>query len=262
MVLNIVTLSIIQNAYALITTTRKKGENKNVGLISYAFVWKTESVIVLLVKNRRAFCLVSILPLNTRVTTVRFRQFRRFFWSKIVEKIENETRQFEESDRGSGVSWQRAIFANKNKKLDPWRPVSEYVADDESMTSERWTKVKAGSIDRWTCVDSGTSQRARSNRPLPVFFHLSRHSNVSTCHASSTSQEHLISFDPACPLLGTRDELPTLVNRVNETSWIGCIETRLNVVPWLTNHNTRVPREIQSQLTNIVQTSMLDYSRD
>lgn len=130
------------------------------------------------------------------------------------------------------------------------------------MTSERWTKVKAGSIDRWTCVDSGTSQRARSNRPLPVSFHLSRHSNVSTCHASSTSQEHLISFDPACPLLGTRDELPTLVNRVNETSWIGCIEARLNVVPWLTNHNTRVPREIQCQLTNIVQTSMLDYSRD
>lgn len=78
MVLNIVTLSIIQNAYALITTTRKKGENKNVGLISYAFVWRTESVIVLLVKNCRAFCLVSILPLNTRITTVRFRQFQRF----------------------------------------------------------------------------------------------------------------------------------------------------------------------------------------
>lgn len=40
MVLNIVTLNIIQNAYALITTTRddKKGENKDLGLISYAFV--------------------------------------------------------------------------------------------------------------------------------------------------------------------------------------------------------------------------------
>lgn len=78
---------------------------------------------------------------------------------------------------GSSCELTKAPFSgDKNKKLDPISEAAGFYGCTGTVDDigTRPAKVKARSIDRGTCVDSETSERARSNRPLPVPFHLDR----------------------------------------------------------------------------------------
>lgn len=77
------------------------------------------------------------------------------------------------------------------------------------MTSVYTVDKSESGIDRSRDV---RGLRNAHDRIVPFrfpFISAGERSIVPTCHAS-TAREHLISFDPACPPLATRDELPSL----------------------------------------------------
>lgn len=165
---------------------------------------------------------------------VRIKRFRNniFLWWVIGKK----------SNRTEAI--QRVVLpVNKEVFFPRVRRGKKKVAHPTSRWHRctRWTKVKAGSINRGTCVDSGTRTIESSPSGSP-FISAGERSIVPTCHAS-TAQEHLISFDPACP---PRDDA-TFVGRAFACQWnswstddswvyfsIGLTDAR-----WLTNRNTR-----------------------